>query len=251
MRKYSSKHSFIGFPKKKKRSKPSENPLLSSFFLSKNSEISIGHVLFLVSGKGGGGRGGNCDGRHCLEWNGMENALLLYSQILNKRKLLPIITAQPVNEAMTTPNLPGFDFPRGTTRSPLIFPRIYWCRRISTCSPFFSQTKTLKYERSGLTFPRHATLIARPLTAFPKPTPGLLDQTRMTDAAVLGPIILLPRAVSANHAVGMFVRMVAVRVMALVAGEDFGAAAEAEPAVGFAVVGAAAVPGQGLARDDA
>ena len=73
----------------------------------------------------------------------------------------------------------------------------------------------------------------------------------MTDAAVLGPIVLLPRAVPANHAVGVFVRVVASRVVALVAGEDFGTAAEAEPAVGFAVVGAAAVPGQGLAGDDA
>ena len=73
----------------------------------------------------------------------------------------------------------------------------------------------------------------------------------MTHATVLRPIILLSRTVSANHAVGVLVRMVAVRVVALVAGEHFGAAAEAEPAVGFAVVGAAAAPGQGLARDDA
>ena len=65
----------------------------------------------------------------------------------------------------------------------------------------------------------------------------------MTDAAVLGPIILLSRTVSANHAVGVFVGMIAVRVVALVAGEDFGTATEAEPAVGFAVVGTAAVPG--------
>ena len=65
----------------------------------------------------------------------------------------------------------------------------------------------------------------------------------MTYTAVLGPIVLLSRTVSANHAVSVFVRMVAVRVVALVAGEDFGAATEAEPAVGFAVVGTAAVPG--------
>ena len=72
----------------------------------------------------------------------------------------------------------------------------------------------------------------------------------MTDAAILGPVVLLSRAVSANHAVGVFVWMIAFRVVALVAGEDFGAATEAEPAVGFAVVGAAAVPGQGLPCDD-
>ena len=39
--------------------------------------------------------------------------------------------------------------------------------------------------------------------------------------------------------------------MAFVAGEHFRAAAEAEPAIGFAVVGAAAVSGQGLACGDA
>ena len=170
---------------------------------------------------------------------------LIYSQVLNKRKLLSIIIiTHPVNETLTTPNLTGFDFPRRAARSPFIFPPIYLFPTVSTRSPPFSRNKNHHKRRSLLlTFPRHATLIARPLTALPKSTPGLLDQTRMTDAAILGPVVLLSRTVSANHAISVFVRMVALRVVALVAGEDFGAATEAEPAVGFAVVGTAAVPG--------
>lgn len=41
------------------------------------------------------------------------------------------------------------------------------------------------------------------------------------------------------------------RVVAFIAGIHFGAAGEAEPAVGFGVVGAAAAAGEFLAGDDA
>ena len=81
------------------------------------------------------------------------------------------------------------------------------------------------------TFPRHATLIPRPLAPLPKPAPGLLDQTRSTDATILRSVILLPGTKPADHAVGVLVRMVRFGVVAFVAGEDLGAAAEAEPAV--------------------
>lgn len=69
----------------------------------------------------------------------------------------------------------------------------------------------------------------------------------MTDGTILGSIILLSRTVSADHAIGMFVRMIAFGIVAFVTGEDFRTATEAEPAVALAVVGAAAVSGQRLA----
>lgn len=49
----------------------------------------------------------------------------------------------------------------------------------------------------------------------------------------------------------MLVRVARRGVVALVAGEHFGAAREAEPAVGFAVVGAAAAEGEFVAGGDA
>ena len=73
----------------------------------------------------------------------------------------------------------------------------------------------------------------------------------MTNAAVLGSIILLSRTESANHAVGVLIRMIAFGIMTFVAGEHFRAATESEPAVGLPIVGAAAVSGQGLACGDA
>ena len=73
----------------------------------------------------------------------------------------------------------------------------------------------------------------------------------MTNAAVFGPVILLARAVSADHAVGVLVGVIGRLVVAFVAGKNFQAAAETEPAVAFGVVGTAAAAREFLARDDA
>lgn len=69
----------------------------------------------------------------------------------------------------------------------------------------------------------------------------------MTNATIFRPIILLPRAIPAYHAISMLIRMIALRIMTLVAGKDFRAAAEAEPAIALAVVGTAAATGEFLA----
>ena len=91
--------------------------------------------------------------------------------------------------------------------------------------------------------PRHPRLIPRPLSPFPKPRRTLLPHKHtMTKRTILGPIILLPRAEPADHAIGVFVRVLdvlRVGVVAFVARVDARAAAEAEPAVGFAVMRAA------------
>ena len=81
------------------------------------------------------------------------------------------------------------------------------------------------------TFPRHATLIPRPLAPLPKPTPGLLDQTRPTNATILRSVILFSRTEPANHPIGVLVRMIGFRIMTFIAGKDLGAATEAEPTV--------------------
>lgn len=69
----------------------------------------------------------------------------------------------------------------------------------------------------------------------------------MANPAILWPVILLARAESADHTIGMLVGMIGRVIVAFIAGEDFGAAAEAEPAVAFAVVLAAAATGEFLA----
>ena len=73
----------------------------------------------------------------------------------------------------------------------------------------------------------------------------------MTHATILGPEILLAGAEPANHAVGVLVRMVGCEVVTPVAGEDFGAAREPEPAVRFGVMFAVASVGERFAGDDA
>lgn len=65
----------------------------------------------------------------------------------------------------------------------------------------------------------------------------------MTNAAILGSIILLSRTESANHAISVLIRMIAFAIMAFVAGEHFRAATESEPAVGLAIVGTSAISG--------
>ena len=99
------------------------------------------------------------------------------------------------------------------------------------------------------TFPRHLRLIPRPLSPLPKPIPSLLNQTRMTDPTVLRSVVLLTRAVSANHTISMFIGMVTRPIVAFVACKYFRAAAEAEPTVAFAVMLAAAAAGKFLAGD--
>lgn len=61
--------------------------------------------------------------------------------------------------------------------------------------------------------------------------------------ANLGSIILFPRTMATDHPVSVLVQMIAFGVMTFVAGKYLRAAAEAEPAVGFAVVDTAAVSG--------
>ena len=118
--------------------------------------------------------------------------------------------------------LSGLHFPQSTTSPPLILSRI---------------------------LPRHLALIPRSLTTFPEPASGFLYKTRTTDAALFRPIVLLPRAITADHPVSMLIRMVACGVMAFVACKDFRAAAETEPAVAFAVVLTAAAPGEFFSCD--
>lgn len=65
----------------------------------------------------------------------------------------------------------------------------------------------------------------------------------MANSAILRSIILLSRTVPTNHAVGVLIRMIAFAIVTFVAGEYFRATTEAEPAVGLAVVGTAAIPG--------
>jgi len=105
--------------------------------------------------------------------------------------------------------------------------------------------------RSPLILPRilarHAHLIARPLTALPEPRPAPRHERRMARPAVLRPEVLLARAVAADHAVGILVRVVADGVVAFVARENFAAAREPEPAVRFGIVRAAAAAGELLA----
>lgn len=72
----------------------------------------------------------------------------------------------------------------------------------------------------------------------------------MTMNTILRPVHLLAGAEATDHAIGMFIGMLLRGVMAAVAGVDFGAAGEAEPAVGFGVVIAAAATGEFLAADD-
>ena len=124
------------------------------------------------------------------------------------------------------------DLPRHTTRSSFILP---WICFHSQHTHLFS-----RLPRGPHAFPRHATLIARPLASLPKPTPSLLNETRMTDPTILWSIILLSRTVPTNHAISVLIWMIAFCIMTFVAGEYFRTATKAEPAVGFTVVGAAA-----------
>ena len=73
----------------------------------------------------------------------------------------------------------------------------------------------------------------------------------MTDTTVLGSVVLLARAEPTDHTISVLVGVVRCFVVTFVAGEDFGAAAETEPTVGFAVMGAAASARELLAADDA
>lgn len=132
----------------------------------------------------------------------------------------------------------SLDLPRCTTRSAFILPRIWFDIQSAHTFPI---KKTP--ELGPHTFPRHATLITRPFPSLPKPTPSLLNETRMTRTTIFGSVILLSRTVPADHAVGMFIRMIAFGVVAFITGEDFRTATEAKPAVALAVVGTAAVSG--------
>lgn len=69
------------------------------------------------------------------------------------------------------------------------------------------------------TFPRHAALIARPFASLPKPASSLLDKTRMTNATVLGSVILFSGTVPAYHSIGVLVRMITFAIVTFVAGE--------------------------------
>lgn len=73
----------------------------------------------------------------------------------------------------------------------------------------------------------------------------------MASTTVLGSIILLSRTVPTDHAIGMFIRMIAFGIVASITGEDLRTATEAKPAVALAVVGTAAIAGQGLACGNA
>jgi hypothetical protein len=71
----------------------------------------------------------------------------------------------------------------------------------------------------------------------------------MTDTTFFRSVILLPRAITADHPVSMLVGMVACGIVAFITCKDFRAAAETKPAVAFAVVLTAAAPGEFLACD--
>lgn len=71
----------------------------------------------------------------------------------------------------------------------------------------------------------------------------------MTDPTVLRSVVLLTRAVSANHTISMLIGMISRLIVAFIACKDFRAAAEAKPAVAFAVMLAAAATGKLLAGD--
>lgn len=73
----------------------------------------------------------------------------------------------------------------------------------------------------------------------------------MTNATVLGSVVLFARAESANHTIGVLVGVIGYFVVAFVAGENFGTAVETKPTVRFAVVSAAASTKKLLASDDA
>ena len=107
----------------------------------------------------------------------------------------------------------SLDLPRHTTRSSFILPWI--CFHSQHTHPFSS------LPQGPHAFPRHATLIARPLASLPKPTPCLLNETRMTDRTILWSIILLSRTVPTNHAISVLIGMIAFCIMTFVAGEHF------------------------------
>lgn len=99
--------------------------------------------------------------------------------------------------------------------------------------------------------PAHKHPIPRPLAALPEPRGHLGDQVPPAEGAVAGGVVLLPRAVAADHAVRPLVGVVLGVVVALVARVDLLAAAEPKPAVALPVVPAHALVGEGLARVEA
>ena len=116
-----------------------------------------------------------------------------------------------IHDAVTTPVLPALGFLATPPGLLLYFLGSEFKVSIHIPSP--------RRPRSPHTFPRHATLIARPLAPFPEPTPGLFDKTRMANATILGSVVLFSRTVSTDHSIGVLVRMVSFGVMTLVAGE--------------------------------
>ena len=71
----------------------------------------------------------------------------------------------------------------------------------------------------------------------------------MADTTILRPVVLLTRAISANHTISMLVGMITRLIVAFIACKNFRAAAEAKPAEAFAVMLAAAATGKFLACD--
>lgn len=103
----------------------------------------------------------------------------------------------------------------------------------------------------GFTLPAHPGLIPCPLAALPEAAPFLPHHQLPAEPALLGPVMLLARAEAADHAVRVLVGVRLGRVVAPVARVYLAAAREAEPAVAFGVMRAAAAAREFLAGDDA
>jgi len=89
-----------------------------------------------------------------------------------------------------------------------------------------------------LILPAHLDAIPRALTSLPEPPSALAHQHVVADCAVLRPVVALPGAPSADHAVRPLVRVLLAIIMALITSVHLLAAAEAEPAVALGVVAA-------------
>lgn len=133
---------------------------------------------------------------------------------------------------------------------------LLYCTRVRSVAQRTTLAPTARDDGSGfgppprpaelpLVLPAHADPIPRALAALPEAGRALPRRhAPVAEAAVLGPVVLLARAVPADHAVRPLGRVVLALRVAPVARVDLEAAAEAEPAVALGVMAAAAALGE-------